>query len=175
MGKKIKVLHKTGTFKHIFNSTRFLTFEKCHQKIKQNRNMPIINQIQPLTFFTGFLNKHGNKVMTFMSSLFYAALFRKNSFSTGLHEKDETRGGECRSPQWVITATQTCFAACTLLNWLSDRSRNKLLKDFIQGKRLNFTLGSSLLMIISYQSFNSSLQFLSLRVTLQHKMYFNKE
>ena len=92
-GKKIKVLHKTGTFKHIFNSTRFLTFEKCHQKIKQNRNMSIINQIQPLTFFTGFLNKHGNKVMIFMSSLFYAALFRKNSFSTGLHEKDEKKGG----------------------------------------------------------------------------------
>jgi len=26
---------------------------------------------------------------------------------------------ECRSPQRVITATQMCFAACALLNWLS--------------------------------------------------------
>ena len=41
--EKIKVLHKTGVFKHVFNSNRFLTFEKCHQKIKQNRNMSIIN------------------------------------------------------------------------------------------------------------------------------------
>ena len=41
--EKIKVLHKMRVFKHVFNSNRFLTFEKCHQKIKQNRNMSIIN------------------------------------------------------------------------------------------------------------------------------------
>ena len=42
-------------------------------------------------------------------------------FSSWVHHMGQEtplrRGGDCRSPQLVITATQTCFAACLLLNW----------------------------------------------------------
>ena len=34
--------------------------------------------------------------------------------------------GECKSTELVITATQTCFAACMLLNW-------KLLQNLVLG------------------------------------------
>ena len=50
------------------------------------------------------------------------------------------RGGECRSTQWVITATQTCFAACAILNWYSPPTQLVIKQKSLTLNRLSLRI-----------------------------------